>query len=456
MSAHGYAADTLVFVSLAGACRTLRRVTDTLTIERLSHDGRGIAYRDGKVSFVAGALAGETVDARCVKQGSRHNDYEVVRVAQAAPCRVAPPCPHVAACGGCDLMHFEPAAQIAHKASALVELLARQARIEPRSLEEAIVSTPFGYRRRARLAVLAPRGGTPVVGFRSAGKADVVGIDQCMVLAPALAPLPARINALLGTLAAPRAVGHVEVALSESATGDVNPVVGVRVVGTADAADLERWCEWARVERCYFATEDDAGKVVIHYSPRDCAPGYLLPQFNVRLEYLPGDFLQANAAVNRALVSRVVEWLGLGAGTMVLDAFCGLGNFSLALARAGVAVFGAEVSSAMIARAKHNASSNQLSAEFAVRNLQDDVLVLPKGKFDGVVLDPPRTGAAALAGWIAKQRIARVVYVSCAPGTFVRDAKLLASAGYRLDRLAAVDMFPQTSHSESIALFTRK
>lgn len=431
-------------------------MTETLTIERLSHDGRGIAYRGGKVSFVAGALAGETVEARCLKRGSRHNEYEVVRVAQAATSRVTAPCPHVAACGGCDLMHLDPTAQISHKASALIELLARQARIEPRSIEDPIVSAPFGYRRRARLAVHSPRSGTPVVGFRSAGKADVVGIDQCMVLAPELAPLPGRINTLLGTLSAPRAVGHVEVALSEAETGELNPVVGVRLVGTADADDLERWCAWARVERCYFATEDDAGEVAIHFSPRDCAPGYLLPEFNLRLEYLPGDFLQANAAVNRALVGRVVEWLGAGRDARVLDTFCGLGNFSLALARAGASVFGAEVGGAMIKRARHNALSHDLAVEFAVRNLQDDVLVLPKDRFDSVVLDPPRTGAAALAGWIAKQRIARVVYVSCAAGTFVRDAKVLATAGYRLDRLAAVDMFPQTSHSESIALFTRK
>lgn len=452
----------------------MRNLEKTLRIERLSHDGRGIARSDGKVGFVAGALPGETVRARRTRASARHDEWSVVSIETAAPVRTEPPCPLYGRCGGCDLQHLAPPAQLEHKRDALLELLARQAGLAPRVLDPTIESAPLGYRRRARLAVDArARGKPPRLGFRESAGSAIVPVDACPVLDPVLERLPATLAPLLGALANPRAIGHVDLAVSESRDGSVRAVVAFRLLGTLDAADHELLADYGTAERAYVATVHDDGTVRTVHAPVCEPPGYLLADFDLRLAFEPGDFLQANAGVNRAVVARVVDWLNSATDALILDAFCGLGNLSLPLARAfadthetgarvpGARVLGVDVSAGMIVRARRNMEANGVrGAEFAVRDLYASELSLPKRGsdargFDVVVLDPPRAGAAELVQLICALRVPRVLYQSCAPATLARDGRVLREAGYRLERLCLVDMFPQTSHSEALALFCR-
>ncbi|MEZ5558162.1 MAG: methyltransferase domain-containing protein [Pseudomonadales bacterium] len=431
-----------------------------LDIEGLSHDGKGVARIAGKVCFVAGALPGEAVTAILRQARGRFDEYQLLRVREPAPERVEPLCPLVGRCGGCDLQHLQAQAQLSHKTTSVLELLERQAGMVPDALVEPLRSAPFGYRRRARLAVYVPRrGGRVTLGFREAGGSRIVPVAHCPVLAPPLDTLPGTLQAVLDRFQRPRDLGHVELSLSESSDGVSRALIYVRAVAAPEAADL------ARLESC--AAELDAYLVLragdaparwLH-RPLPEAPAYDLPEFDLRIEYQPGDFLQGNAAVNRQLVSRVVEWLGgtpaqPGEGR-VLDAFAGLGNFSLALARRGCPVLGLEAQVDMVQRARENATRNGLgNIEFQVRDLQDDPEPLRRETFAAALLDPPRTGARRLVSELAARAVPDVLYVSCWPPTLARDAALLAGAGYRLARLSGVDMFPQTSHTEVLAQFT--
>lgn len=428
-----------------------------LSIESLSHEGRGIARHHGKTCFVAGALPGETVNAKLLHRKARLEDYDTVEVIEASVDRVKPPCALYAQCGGCDLQHLEAGSQLAHKQIALLEQLHRQAGIEPDCIEPPLQSAMLGYRRRARLALWVPRqGGKPVLGFRARRGSNVIAVNHCPVLEPALAHLPAHLGKAVAALAYPRALGHIELSLSESTKHHDSPVVLLRTVAEMPEADRRLWQTFAQTEKTYLFIQDMADGFECLHAPLQEAPGYCLPAFQLRIGYSGGDFLQANRMVNRALVNTAMAWLRPQAGEKMIDAFSGLGNFSLPLARLGVEVLGLEVSAAMVGQAEQNALGNGLAnAQFDVCDLQADDVRLPKGEWAAVLLDPPRIGAWALVHAIAKKKVKRVLYVSCNPGTFARDARALAEKGYTLDRLALVDMFPQTAHIEAIGLFQR-
>jgi len=422
----------------------------------LSHEGRGVAHRDGKVCFVDGALAGESVAARLIARHARHDEYAVVDVETPAPERVVPPCRLVGRCGGCDLQHLDPRAQVAHKTMTVLDVLRRQAKLEPAAVDAPITSAPFHYRRRARLAIDTPRRhGRPVLGFREARGKEVVEIDRCDVLAEPLAQLPEALNAVLRDLEEPRRLGHIEIALSESGERSL-PVVGLRIVGALGEHDSARWQRFAEHHDTYLCFDD--GESVREIRAASSEPiGYELPEFELRLEFAPGDFLQGKSLVNRELVRRLTDVLGDVTGLSVLDAFAGLGNFSLPLARRGARVLGVEGESGMVARASQNAARHDLgSAEFVVRDLGAAPADLPRDRFDVVVLDPPRAGALALVRQLAALAVPKILYVSCMPTSLARDARVLADAGYAIERLALVDMFPQTSHIEAMAVFSRR
>ncbi len=426
-----------------------------LTIEKLADDGRGLVRVDGKVAFVSGALPGEIVSARRTRRTAGFDEYELLAVETPAPSRVAPPCPIYDRCGGCDFQHLDHAAQMAHKSRVLLGQLERATRQTPAFIDAPIMSAPFGYRRRARLAVDARNRKSVRVGFRREGSADVVDIDQCGVLEPTLAEIPGALRALISRLDAPRRVGHIELQSAEL-NDETYPVLGVHIVGDLGAPDRASWCSFAAEHRAYLrftAESENMFAVMPHATP----PGYVLPAFGVRLAFEPGDFVQGNAEVNRTLVARTVEWLDAKGGERVLDAFCGLGNFALPIATRGAHVVGVESRATTVALARRNAADNRLTnCEFMVRDLhQSPMPIANKPTFDAVVLDPPRSGALELVRWIAQRKIARVLYVSCSPATLARDARVFVDAGYRLERSAIVDMFPQTSHIESMCLFTR-
>ncbi len=428
-----------------------------IDIDGLSHDGRGLARIAGKVAFVEGALPGEQVDAVLTRRHARFEEYRTVDVVTAAAERATPPCPLAARCGGCDLQHVEPAAQLVRKTAAVLDLLERQARLVPEQLAEPLRSAPFGYRRRARLAVsMARRGGQVTVGFREAGGTSLVAVDHCLVLEPVIQPMPGQLQAVLARFRRPRKVGHLELMVSEAADGARDPVIHLHCAAAPDEDDLAALAELAAAEGAYLTVRAADTPLRSLHRPRCEHTGYRLPEFALHLGYEPGDFLQGNAEVNRRLVSQAVAWLEPYRPGPLLDAFCGIGNFSLPLARSGFEVRGLESVPAMVARARDNAVANGLAeqATFAVHDLEAEPS-LQRGRFAAALLDPPRSGARTLIQVLADRRVEVILYVSCAPPTLARDAALLAAAGYRLARLGLVDMFPQTRHIETMALFTR-
>lgn len=417
-------------------------------IDSLSHDGRGVSRAKGKVCFIAGALPGESVKAHITQQKSSHDQAVAVSISNPSAQRVIPPCPHIDSCGGCQLQHLSHEGQLAYKQASVIDLVKRLAKMEPQRILPPIASQPYHYRRRARLSVYTPNKGRPVVGFREANGHKIVAIDHCMVLAPALADLPKACQDLVARFTNPKIIGHIELALVEQPTGTV-PLVHLRTTEYPTAEDFTWMAQWREHQGCRMSIEyGDKGYETLQSSDQVIS----LADGALKMHYRGGDFMQANAAVNEAIVRQVVNWMSEVDGE-ILDAFCGLGNFSLALAKAGHSVTGVEADLAMVERAEANASMAGLQASFLCRDLFGDNKQLARRQFAAAVLDPPRDGSHALLGELVKKKIGRLVYVSCNPATMARDAALLQSAGYQLAELGIADMFPQTGHIEALALF---
>ncbi|MEZ5551151.1 MAG: methyltransferase domain-containing protein [Pseudomonadales bacterium] len=431
---------------------------EQLTINALSHEGRGIARVAGKVAFVAGALPGERIEARCTVRHKRFDEYQLIRVLTPSPQRVVPECPLVGRCGGCDLQHLAGGTQRMHKQQTVLDLLQRHAHLVPERLETSVSGEDYGYRRRARLAVQVSGSGQPgrCVGFRAAGSNQVVAVDDCVVLAPELARLPGALQTAIDGMLRPGAIGHAELMLSESSLDGRSAVIYLRCVEILESGDREHLKAFAQGEAATLAIREGEADIRYLYSAQPEGPGYLLPEFSLRIGFEPGDFLQGNAQVNRLLVNRVIEWLDPLPRERLLDAFSGLGNFSLPLARQGFDVLGIEGDAALVKRAARNAQANRLeNVRFLTGDLFEMSRPLPKQPLVAALLDPPRQGADTLIAELARRRVSPIVYVSCQPATLARDAARLAQAGYRLKRLALVDMFPQTGHIETLAYFAR-
>jgi 23S rRNA (uracil1939-C5)-methyltransferase len=419
-------------------------------IENLSHDGQGVARRDGKVCFVKGALPGETVKAHVTQKKSSHDNAELVSVEIASNDRVTPNCPLVNQCGGCQLQHLKHTAQVNYKDANLLDMFARMAGIEPENHLPPFVSDAMAYRSRARLSVYTPNKGRPIVGFREENNHQIVTIEQCPVLHPLLQSLPAHLNSLLAKLQKPKLIGHIELAVIEN-KGQTKPLIHLRSTEYLCPEDFQLLSALARDCDCKISLQ--FGEKGYEDITDNADNSIALTDRGLNIHYRGGDFMQANPAVNNAMVKQIIEWLAPVQGK-ILDAFCGLGNFSLALAQQGHDVVGVEVSADMVKRAKENAQINDLNVEFICRDLMSDNKQLARKDFAAMVLDPPRDGAKALIEEMLKKKIPMIAYVSCNPATLARDAALLAKAGYKLHSACLADMFPQTSHMEALALFT--
>ena len=420
----------------------------------LAHDGRGVARIEGKTVFVADALPGEKVRARRLSRRRSHDEAELVEVLEAAPERVAPRCPHFGTCGGCSLQHLAPAAQIEAKARTLYDNLQRIGRVEPAARWEPVVGPAWEYRRKARLGVRkVDKKGRVLVGFRERSAPLLADMDSCAVLAGGIGAMLPAIGELVAGLSIARRVPQVEVAV-----GDDRRVLVFRVLDPPSAADLsllERFGAEQAVDVWLQPGGNDTAQPLRAGSP---PPRYRLEAFDLEYEFLPTDFVQVNAEINARAVARAVELLAPAPGERVLDLFCGLGNFSLALARRGAQVCGVEGDAALVQRARDNAARNGVAAEFHVANLFEDCRPLSWAREPcaGLLLDPPRAGAEAALDLVPQLGPQRIVYVSCHPGTLARDAGILVhQQGYRLMGAGVMDMFPHTAHVESIALFER-
>jgi 23S rRNA (uracil1939-C5)-methyltransferase len=425
-------------------------------IESMGHDGRGLARVDGKATFVHGALPGERVRFRYLARRRSHDEGQAVAVERAAPERVAPRCAHYGVCGGCGLQHMAPEAQIAAKQGVLLDNLRQIGGIEPESVLPPLVNpSPWGYRRKARLGVKhVARKGRVLVGFRERGSSLVADIDRCHVLHPHVGERLPALSELIQGLSISRRLPQIEVAMD-----DTRCVLVLRILDPPSDADRASLAAFEDAHAVSFYLQPGGPDTVTPLrAPVDLR--YALPDHDVRLAFLPGDFTQVNSDMNRQMVNHALDLLQPTADDRVLDLFCGIGNFTLPLARHAAEVTGVEGDAGLVQRARANALANSLSnTAFYTADLYGELPAEPwlRQGYDKALLDPPRSGAFEVLPLLPRLGIGRIVYVSCYPGTLARDAGALASEhGYRLLAAGVMDMFPHTAHVESIALFEKR
>jgi 23S rRNA (uracil1939-C5)-methyltransferase len=426
------------------------------SVAALTHDGEGIV-RSGKTVFVGGALPGEVIRYRRIRRHRSHDEGQLLEVLEASPDRVTPRCSHFGVCGGCALQHLSADRQIEIKQLALRDALERVAKVTPQTWLEPLRGPPWGYRRRARLgARYVPKKGRVVVGFRERLAPYIAALEQCEVLAPPVGALLGPLSALLTRLSIRAHVPQIEVAIAANVTALV-----LRVLEPVPEDDLAALREFAGRHqlRLYLQTAGVDSVAPLEAGPEPEPLRYSLPEFGVTYDFAPTDFVQINAVVNEAMVSRVVSLLELTADSRVLDLYCGLGNFTLPLARRAAAVLGIEADAALVARARHNARMNGLAnAQFVAADLTQPLPVtapyLAAG-FSHLVLDPPRAGALEVMPTIAHLAPRKVAYISCHPGSLARDIGVLVHEfGFELRAAGVLDMFPHTAHVESLAVLT--
>ena len=426
-------------------------------IESLSHDGRGVARLEGKATFVHGALPGERVRLRLAKRHRNFDEAELEAVLEPSPARVAPACAVFGRCGGCTLQHLAAEAQIASKQQVLLDALRHIARLEPESIWPPLVGpSSWGYRRKARLGVKhVAKKGRVLVGFRERGSGFITETASCPVLHPQVGYLLGPLGELISGLSRPECVPQVEVAM-----GDAACVLAFRFLAPPTLGDVAALAAFGRRHGVAAYVQEGGLDSLRPAEPPGVTLTYALPEFDLALEFRPGDFTQVNFEVNRLMVSRALALLAPAPHERVLDLFCGLGNFTLPLARRAKEVVGVEGEKALVARARANAERNGVAnARFVAGDLYrglDAASWLAEGPFDCALLDPPRTGAPELLEHLPRLGVTRILYVSCYAGTLARDAaELVQRHGYRLIGAGAMDMFPHTAHVESMALFAR-
>lgn len=422
----------------------------------LSHDGRGVAKVDGKTVFIAGALADERVRARIVTFKKSFEEGHTLEVLSASPLRVQPPCPHFEICGGCALQHLEPSAQIEAKQRVLLENFERIGHVRPDAVLPPLTDAPFGYRRKARLGVKwVPAKGRAIVGFREAMKPMYIAdIERCLVLVPQVGERIHELSELVTSMDARERIPQIEVAAGDDAT-----VLVFRHLDALSDADQQRLRSFGERTGLAIFLQPGGNDSVHALWPQQVELSFSIEASDVELAFRPLDFTQVNAGINQKMVARALDMLDPQPGERVLDLFCGLGNFTLPIARRAAAVVGVEGEAGLVARARDNARANGLdNAEFFAADLSQDL----RGErwvregFDKLLLDPPRTGADACIPQLPLEKVGRIVYVSCHPGSLARDAGILVREhGYRLVSAGVMDMFPHTAHVESIALFER-
>ncbi len=418
----------------------------------LAHDGRGVARVDGKAVFIDGALAGERVRFRTYKSRRQFDEGETVEVLVPAADRVTPKCAHFGVCGGCVLQHLSSASQLAAKQRQLLDHLTRIGQVAPLEVFEPLVGPHWAYRRRARLGVkFVHKKGRVLAGFRERAKPYLADIKRCEVLIEPLALLPTQLAALVETLSLRERVPQVEVAAGDTATALV-----FRFMEAPGAEDLARLEQFGNSHgwQIYLQT---GGLDSVRPLRDDYAPLRFALDGDLLLEFAPVDFVQVNAAINAGMVDAAMRLLAPGPADAVLDLFSGLGNFTLPLARRARQVLGVEGDAALVAKARSNAARNAINnARFESANLFEPLTfgAWSRAHYDLVLLDPPRAGAVELLPCMREWRPRRIVYISCHPGSLARDAGILVrEMRYTLKGAGVMDMFPQTTHVESIAVF---
>jgi 23S rRNA (uracil1939-C5)-methyltransferase len=431
-------------------------------IESLDYEARGITRLEGKTIFVEGALPGETVEYSAFRRKPTYELALAERIVSPSSQRIEPRCPHFGVCGGCSMQHLDFPGQVAVKQKVLEDNLLRIGKVRPEQFYAPIYGEPWGYRHRARLSVrYVPKKGGVLVGFHERRSSYVADIRTCFVLTPDVAVLLLPLRELVEKLQIRDRIPQVEVA-----KGAEQLALVFRVLASPAAADLDLLRAFAKTHGVVVYVQPKGPESVVRLWPApdaDCPPlSFRLPEFDLELRFAPTDFTQVNHRINEVMLRRAMALLQSAPGERIGDMFCGLGNFTLPIARLGATVLGIEGSAGLIRRAEQNARLNGLAdkASFGVANLfeVDRRKLLAYGAFDKLLIDPPREGAIELIKVLGEidSRPQRIVYVSCNPSTLARDAAVLVHVqGYRMKGAGVINMFPQTSHVESIALFER-
>ena len=422
----------------------------SLHIESLSQEGRGVARHQGKTIFVEDALSGEDVEAIITTQHKRYDEARLIKVLAASPDRKAPSCEHYGECGGCQLQHLDHSAQIESKQANVINQLNRFGDQDPLIIEPPIGSTPWHYRRSARLGLnLLQKNDEVIVGFRRRKSNKLLQITSCPVLDLRAESIFKDIKEVMTQLTDSKAYTHAELLF-----GDESKSLLLRCKGTPKLKDIKTLTEFAQnTEFNLYLRTDTKQLTLLELIPNS----YSLPVENITLHFQPGDFLQVNADVNQRMIRQAIDWLELSKEDIVLDLFCGLGNFTLPIARQVKTITGIEGSDEMVKRATHNAVINDIEnaffsrADLSADNKHQHWLRSPHNK---IILDPPRAGAFELLSQLSGTAT-DILYISCEPSALARDSKLLAEKGYQLSRFCVMDMFPHTSHVESMALFQK-
>lgn len=427
-------------------------------IESLDHEGRGVARHEGKTVFVEGALPGEKVVYSSYRRKPNYELATAGSILLPSALRIAPRCRHFGICGGCSMQHLDEPGQAAAKQRVLEDAFRHIARMRPEQVYPAIYGQAWGYRSRARLSVrLVPKKGGVLVGFHEKRSSYIADMDSCEVLPPHISALLPKLRCLVGGLSIPDRLPQIEVAAGDGVT-----VLVLRILQALNSADEAQLRAFADEHGIQVWLQPGGPESAHPFHPPAAPPlSYSLPDFGLVMHFRPNEFTQVNQGINRMLLRRAMHLLRPSPGERIGDLFCGLGNFTLPIARSGAFVLGVEGSQALVRRAGENAALNGLSGmtEFAVANLFEasPEMLAGWGTLDKWLIDPPREGAIELVKAIGREGPGRIVYVSCNPATLARDAAVLVhEKGYRLRGAGIANMFPQTSHVESIALFERQ
>ena len=424
-------------------------------IDAMAHDGRGVARVEGKATFLHGALPGERVNFRYLNRRRSHDEGQVVEVLSPAADRVEPRCAQYGVCGGCGLQHMDPRAQIQAKQQLLLDNLRQIGKVEPEQvLPPLLGDSPWGYRRKARLGVKdVTRKGRVLVGFRERGSSFVADIERCHILHPRVGDILPALSDMIGRLSVSRRLPQIEMAMD-----DARCVLILRILDPLSADDEQLLQDFQTKHEIVFYLQPGGPETVTPLAdPVDL--DYALPDYDLTLGFFPGDFTQVNTDINRKMIKHAMTLLDPGESDRVLDLFCGIGNFTLPIARLGARAVGVEGDAGLVERARKNAIRNGLeNTDFFTADLYAELVAEPwmRETYDKALIDPPRSGALTVLPLLPRLGVRRLVYVSCYPGTLARDAgELTTKHGYRLLSAGVMDMFPHTAHVESIALFEK-
>jgi 23S rRNA (uracil1939-C5)-methyltransferase len=422
-------------------------------VDKLDHQGRGMLFHQNKPLFIEGGLVGEIIDVTIDEDKKRYKKASIVKIQKASDLRIKPSCQHYAECGGCHLQHIEQQTQIDIKQQGLITLFERFAKYKPNRLESTLKSSPWSYRRCARFGIVYDRKTKKVqMGFRRSGSSELIDQQTCPVLTSALSALILPLKQLLNQLEGKADLGHLELV-----EADQSVAVLLRHLQPLSVHDHQLIVNFANQRQLQFYAQSSPTTIECLTEMNQLT--YALPEQHCEFEFNIDDFLQVNALVNEKMVKQAIEWLALTETDQVLDLFCGLGNFSLPIARVVQHVVAVEGIQKMVDRGTQNAIFNDINnVEFYqadLSNLDELNAEWAQRHYNKVLLDPARAGALECMTYIVNKKPTHIVYVSCDPVTLARDSLLLLEQGYTLAKLGLIDMFPQTAHMESMALFTK-